>query len=60
MKNQIHADESPEDREFPAPPLPGVSRPVRWPLIMYATIVIAFGILAIFVVRYVIAHAIDN
>jgi hypothetical protein len=54
-------DDIPEDREFPAPPLgrlplPHVSRWARWPILMYLTIVVVFGVLAIFVVHYVLTH----
>ena len=51
-----HPPEDQRDDEFPAPPLLKVSRWIRWPLLMYLTIVVVFGVLAIFVVRYVLTH----
>jgi hypothetical protein len=60
-----HPDDNPDDREFPAPPLerlplPHLSRWARWPILMYLTIVVVFGILAIFVVHYVLTHVPSN
>jgi hypothetical protein len=53
----------PEDQEkddFPAPNLPHLSPWTRWPILMYLAIVVVFGILAIFVVHYVLTHVPGN
>jgi hypothetical protein len=53
--------DDPEDHEFPAPKLPlalpHLSRWTRWPILMYLTIVTVFGLLAIYVVHYVLRYA---
>jgi len=50
------AKEPPSDPDEKPPKAPLIAHWVKGPLYMYLTIVIAFAIIAIFVVRYVMIH----
>ena len=53
---KMTAQEPPSDPHEKPPKAPLIAQWVKGPLYMYLSIVIAFAIIAIFVVRYVMVH----